>query len=151
MKKGWMPLYTGDYLRDTRHLTLDQHGLYFLLIMLYWDIGPLPNDEKKLAKMLGLHSRSFRAPFKVVSRFFYEANAKQLLRHNRIDQELSKAEIISQKRALAGAKGGFFNRGKSNVQRLIAASTAKQMVDQSQSHSKNLSYLVRPGSKKESG
>jgi uncharacterized protein YdaU (DUF1376 family) len=136
MSKAWMPLYIGDYLRKTRHLSLAEHGAYLLLIMHYWDNGPLPNDDAKLAHILGVPLRRFRSLSVPVRSYFTEANAKQLLRHNRLDEELEKADIISQKRALAGAKGGWHSRGKTNQERNHWKAFAKQTGDQSQSHSK---------------
>jgi uncharacterized protein YdaU (DUF1376 family) len=137
---AWMPLYIGDYKRDTGHLTTLEHGAYLLLIMHYWEKGPLPNDDRRLAKIAGVSLKQWVSLREGVISFFYEANAKQLLRHKRIDDELIKMENLSAKRALAGAKGGLANRGKTNQERNYLKANAKQRDDQSQSP-KNLSYL----------
>jgi uncharacterized protein YdaU (DUF1376 family) len=141
MSKAWMPLYIGDYKRDTAHLSTLEHGAYFLLIMHYWEKGPLPNDDIRLARIAGVSLKQWSSLREGVISFFVEANAKQLLRHKRIDDELVKAENISQKRALAGAKGGFANRGKTNPERNYLKAFAKQRDDQSQSHS-NLTSIA---------
>jgi len=45
----WMPLWTGDYLKDTMGLSRAEHGSYMFLIMAYWNRGgPLPDDDAEL-------------------------------------------------------------------------------------------------------
>jgi uncharacterized protein YdaU (DUF1376 family) len=50
-----MPLWVGDYLSDTLHLTLEQHGAYTRILMVTWNNGckPLPDDAEYMHRMLG--------------------------------------------------------------------------------------------------
>lgn len=49
MSSPWMPLWIGDYLKDTSHLCAAEHGAYLLLIMHYWQTGSLPTEDRHLA------------------------------------------------------------------------------------------------------
>lgn len=134
-----MPLYIGDYRRDTMHLSTLEHGAYILLIMHYWETGPLPADTVRLARIAGLSTQRFKPVWVTLRSFFTKAIAEQMpsncFRHKRIDEELEKAEKLSMKRSLAGLKGGIASRGKTNLGRFVTQAIAKQTGTQSQSHS----------------
>jgi uncharacterized protein YdaU (DUF1376 family) len=97
-----MPLYVGDYLGDTGHLTTAQHGAYLLLMMHYWRKGELPDDDRQLSKITKLPLRTWCEYRPTLQDFFYEG-----WKHKRIDAELARMLHVSQKRAIAGQKGGI--------------------------------------------
>jgi uncharacterized protein YdaU (DUF1376 family) len=143
MKRPWMPLYVGDYLGDTGHLTTAQHGAYLLLMMHYWRKGELPDDNSQLAKIAKLPLRTWCDYRPVLQNFFHDG-----WKHKRIDMELERMMRVSEKRAVAGQKGGLgsaLSRMKlENAPRLrsspraiasICSSRASANVDHSHSHS----------------
>jgi len=102
---SWMPWYPGDYLRDTMHLSYDQHGPYVLLLMHYWVKGQaLPDDDGALANIarvpLGIWKRQMRP---VLGPFFAIGNG--LWWHKRVEAELARSREISGKRREAGGAG----------------------------------------------
>jgi uncharacterized protein YdaU (DUF1376 family) len=102
MNRPWMPLYVGDYLGDTGHLTTTQHGAYLLLMMHYWRKGELPDDDRQLSKITKLPLKTWCDYRPTLQDFFYEG-----WKHKRIDAELAKMVRVSEKRAIAGQKGGL--------------------------------------------
>lgn len=106
MKRPWMPLYVGDYLAKTSHLTTEQHGAYLLLILHYWANNGLPSTEEELMAIAKMDSGKWYGNRVAIAKFFDKD-----WRHERIDQELAKAKGISEKRALAGLKGAWSKHG----------------------------------------
>lgn len=102
MKRPWMPLYVGDYLGDTGHLTTIQHGAYLLLMMHYWRKGQLPDDDRQLSKITKLPLKAWGEYRPILQEFFNEG-----WKHKRIDAELAKMMRVSEQRAIAGQKGGI--------------------------------------------
>lgn len=102
MKRPWMPLYVGDYLGDTGHLTTAQHGAYLLLMMHYWRKGELPDDDRQLSKITKLPLKTWCDYRPTLQDFFHSG-----WRHKRIDAELERMLRVSEKRAIAGQKGGL--------------------------------------------
>lgn len=101
MSRAWMPIYWGDYLRDTRDLTTLQHGAYLLLIAHYWQHDGLPPDERRLAAITGLSPATWKANRDAIADKFQEG-----WKHKRIDDEIEKAERKWMQRSLAGKRGG---------------------------------------------
>jgi uncharacterized protein YdaU (DUF1376 family) len=102
MNRPWMPLYVGDYLGDTGHLTTTQHGAYLLLMMHYWRKGELPDDDRQLSKIAKLPLKTWCDYRATLQDFFYDG-----WKHKRIDAELQRMMSVSAKRAIAGQKGGI--------------------------------------------
>jgi uncharacterized protein YdaU (DUF1376 family) len=98
----WMPVYIGDYLRDTQRLTTEQHGAYYLLLLDYWTNGPLPADDAVLCSISRLKPVRFRKHKGVLLSFFTIEGGK--LRHKRADAEKAKAEQHANRRSEKATK-----------------------------------------------
>lgn len=98
----WMPIYWGDYARDTGHLSATMHGAYLMLIKHYWSTGtPLTDDDAQLWRVACCDSiGAWRKIRPVIEKFFDIANG--IWRHGRVDKELARAVEITNKRAAAG-------------------------------------------------
>jgi uncharacterized protein YdaU (DUF1376 family) len=95
-----MRFWVSDYLGDTRHLTTQEHGAYLLLIMAYWmNEGPLADDDKRMARIVGMTGRDWSKAKKTISEFF-QIGAGQW-RHKRIEKELAKVREISKNNSAA--------------------------------------------------
>lgn len=105
--KIWMPLYIGDYLSDTMHLTTEQHGAYLLLLMAYWkNCGPLPVE--RLQPIVKLNGSEWKNAQALLKEYFDTESKPGKWVHHRADREIAEAcknrEILSS-RGLAGAEG----------------------------------------------
>ena len=57
MSFAYLPMFTGDYHRDTRHLSMAEHGAYFLALTHCWDQkGPMPLDERRQCAIVNARS-----------------------------------------------------------------------------------------------
>jgi uncharacterized protein YdaU (DUF1376 family) len=121
MKIHWMPLYVADYRNKTTHLNAQQHGAYLLLIMHYWTHGRLPADDEQLARIAAVRDAEWKKIKPIIAAFFGPEWT-----HARIDDELAKAQIKSDKRAEAGARGGKANASK----RVAIASDLPQQTNE---------------------
>jgi len=102
----WMPLYIGDYLADTTHLTYAEHGAYLLLIMVYWRSGkPLPDDDVLLARYCRANRWQWKTLRPVLEPFFQVRDGAWS--HVRVTRELAHAASKS-----AAARANVLTRYK---------------------------------------
>jgi uncharacterized protein YdaU (DUF1376 family) len=86
----WMPLFIGDLIADTTHLSRADFGSYVLLICFYWRRGePLPDDDRALSAAARVTLDEWEAIRPVMAEFFQIADG--IWRHKRIDEELAEA------------------------------------------------------------
>ena len=124
-----MPLYTGDYLRDTRHLTPLRHGIYLLALMHCWDSkGPLPLDEQECAGICNCRSADeIDALRYIVNRYFVRMEDGHY--NGRIQAEVVRSESLSTVRADAGRRGANermrrFRESQASAKQVLNTSSA---------------------------
>jgi uncharacterized protein YdaU (DUF1376 family) len=71
-------------------------------MMHYWRKGELPDDDRQLSKMTKLSFKTWCDYRPIPQDFFHDG-----WRHKRIDAELERMVRLSEKRAIAGQKGGL--------------------------------------------
>jgi uncharacterized protein YdaU (DUF1376 family) len=119
----WMPLYVGDYLADTQHLTTEEHGAYILLLLTYWRRGePLPDDDSFLARVTKSTSKGghkWSRLRKGIAPFFDIIEGQSWV-HKRLEKELLKSSGRSQAGVRANSErwsGRSPNHSHSHIQK----------------------------------
>ncbi len=115
----WMPLYVGDYLADTGHLSGAEHGAYLLLLMHSWRTGPLPDDDAMLARIARTEPAAWRRMAPVI-RAFFQAEGGRLVQA-RLERERAAASGHAERRADAARKAASA-RWQSHAPRMRDAS-----------------------------
>lgn len=125
MSFKFCPIYTGDYLRDTRHLTPTKHGIYLLLLFYAWDQkGPLPLDEQECAGIANCRSADEIESLRYVLRkYFVQMDDGHYNR--RMQREVEQSEAISRARSEAGRKG-YLTKSQQDLRESQAS--AKQVL-----------------------
>lgn len=101
----WMPLYIGDYLADTMHLTTEQHGAYLLLLMAYWkNRAPLPSAPASLAAITKMTPDAWSIACAVLEPFFVVDDAEHVWRHERVEREMGEASERKEKQRVRAEK-----------------------------------------------
>lgn len=108
-----MPMFWDAYLADTTHLTTEEHGAYLLLLAAMWRRnGSVPDDDRDLARIVGLTQAKWRrtkdrlSPFLTINDGLI--SQKNLQKIWKITQE--KIEVNRKN----GAKGGLAKHNKTN-------------------------------------
>jgi uncharacterized protein YdaU (DUF1376 family) len=117
-RRNWMPLYIGDFVADTMHLSTTEVGVYLRLIMHYWIHGGLPESNIMLANLAGVSERAWYRMKPTIRQFFHDG-----WRHKRIDQELAKMIETSERKRQSASKAGTISAIK-RAQRHVGSASA---------------------------
>ena len=127
MSLAWMPFYPADYLADTGHLTTQEHGAYFLLILHYWCNSGLPADERKLARIARMTAPEWDTARDTIADFF-DADWQ----HFRIDAELATARDEASK----ALKDFRFGIAGSKIKNVREGRTLRRKIARIETHIK---------------
>src|SRR5687767_3922263 len=90
----WLPWFHRDFLAATQGWTLLERGAYFMLLNAQWEMGPLPSDRRRLARIIGAQVDELEGVWPVVGAKF-EATQRGLA-NSRLEQhrdhQLEKSE-----------------------------------------------------------
>lgn len=123
---AWMPMFWGDYLKDTTHLSTAEHGAYLLLIAHYWVTrSPLPSDDERLRRIARMEKSEWRKSRDAVLAFFIEADDGW--HQGRIEEELGKWSNLREMRRDRAGKAASARWAKHDASPENASSNATSM------------------------
>jgi uncharacterized protein YdaU (DUF1376 family) len=68
---SWMPLHIQDWRRGTLSFTATERGAYMELLLAYWELGPLPAEDKVLEGLVEVPRQGMEAGrAKVLAKFY---------------------------------------------------------------------------------
>ena len=103
---NWYPRYPGDYMRDTAHLSLTEHGAYNVLLDHYYATGgPLPDRHEALIRICRAYEDSEKQAVKSVADAFFPVNGDGMRHNRRADKQLAEMEEKHQTLSDAGKRG----------------------------------------------
>jgi uncharacterized protein YdaU (DUF1376 family) len=91
----WLPWFHGDFIKATQGWTVTERGVYFLLLGASWEMGPLPDDRRRLAGIVGAQLDEFDDAWKTVRPKFILT--EQGLINRRLESHRDKQALRSEK------------------------------------------------------
>jgi uncharacterized protein YdaU (DUF1376 family) len=97
-----MPVFTDALIGDTTHLSMEEFGAYLMILFVTWRNNgvPLPDDDKRLARICRMSEKKWSAIRPTISEFFDLSEG--VWRQKRLEKEW---QYVSQQRAKQSEKG----------------------------------------------
>ena len=108
----FIKLYTGEYRRLTAGLSLTEKGAFFELVLFFWDRGiPIPDDDIKLARILGISVKEWIQLKPSLLEFCFESSEGKLRQGYFESHRVDSAELHEKnvQRARKAAKARYSN------------------------------------------
>jgi uncharacterized protein YdaU (DUF1376 family) len=149
----WMPIYIGDYLRDTEELSAEEHGAYILLLMHYWlKGGIIGSNVDRLSRV----ARTTPETCSFILGYYFTLDGGNY-KNKRADDEMANAESRRLASSENGKKGGrptknnlektygfsvgnlgeTYNEPKSNLQKSSSSSSSSSSSQRKREEEEN--------------
>lgn len=124
----FLPLWVSDYEAKTNFLTIEQDGAYMRLLRLAWTCpgGTLPHDDAWVMMRVRADAETFARVVKPVLTMFFAVRRGRYV-NDRLKREYDTASVKTERRKMAGRKGGVAKALKSKES---APSNATVLPDQ---------------------
>lgn len=126
MKYPWMPLFWGDFLANTMHLSAQEAGAYLFLIAHAWEHeGEIPGDWIRLARIAHVRQSHWKSTWKALEEFFEPLSGESLIRgylHKRVQLELHRLGKISSNRKAAALQ--MHSKSNASAEQITPPSTS---------------------------
>lgn len=135
MSLQYYRFFPGDYARDTRHLSMMQHGAYRQLIDEHMVHGPLPNDLQRLYRVCSAFSAEERAAVEYVLTEFFRLDGPawhQSRCEKEMDWQRSKSESAQE-----SARLSWESRRNADAKRTHKRTQSKRNANQNQNQNQN--------------
>jgi len=114
-----MPVFIGDYLADTMHLSTEQHGAYLLLLFHLWRRGSLRDEDAVLAQISGLSESAWKQHRPVLAEFFRIDGG--LWQHARVEKERARVAATTESKAKKAKLAASSRWGKKDASSIAQA------------------------------
>jgi len=130
MTLPWYPRDLGKYARDTKHLTMLEHGAYNLLLDFYYSTGPIPTsnalallpDNSRVYRICSAVTREEQAAADNIINMFFTVN-DGMYRNKKADQVIEEQLEKHKKRVNSGRVGGI-NKAANNPSNATSNATS---------------------------
>ncbi len=101
----WMKFWPGNYLGDTGHLSLAEHGAYHLMLCFAWDNSTcsIPADPKWIKRRLRVDDEEYDCDVRPVIEEFWTEEAGRL-HQKRQRKEFSAAKTSAERKTKSARK-----------------------------------------------
>jgi uncharacterized protein YdaU (DUF1376 family) len=147
MKVAYLPLYVRDWRSDPKVALLSwtERALYLDLLMLSWELGPLPADLPAILRAIGWDldpTEGCAVVGRVLARFWKKAKAGWT--NPRLELERERTEAMLDARSERGRRGAAGRWGKAQASSTDASSIAQASARQCVTNAKSMARAPEP-------
>ena len=111
---NWYPRYTGDYMRDTAHLRMEEHGAYCVLLDNYYATErPLPSDSEQLYRICRAFTETEKEAVIYIADNYFPVSEDGVRHNKKADEIISTQNKKSSAKKTAGHAGAISKWGES--------------------------------------